>query len=96
MWLASVAASRGSNSTALIPRLACQCEDQIPQNMLLSNDVPRWSIKFRRLFEIEVAIDPWIISGDVGHRKPSPVIYQRLLRSAAGSCSQSRIRRRSI
>ena len=47
--------------------------------MLLSNDVPRWSIKFRRLFEIEVAIDPWIISGDVGHRKPSPVIYQRLL-----------------
>lgn len=45
----------------------------------LSNDVPSWSIKLRRLFDIEVAIDPWIISGDVGHRKPSPAIYQRLL-----------------
>jgi putative hydrolase of the HAD superfamily len=45
----------------------------------LSNDVPQWSIKLRRLFGIEAAIGPWIVSGDVSHRKPSLAIYQHLL-----------------
>lgn len=45
----------------------------------LSNDVSQWSVKLRRTFGLDRAIDPWIISSDVGSRKPSPEIYLHLL-----------------
>ena len=48
----------------------------------LSNDVGGWSKKLRTRFGIGHLIDSWIISGDVGHRKPSPEIYQILLRQS--------------
>ena len=41
----------------------------------LSNDVSSWSLKLRRRFEFESWIDEWLISGDLGLRKPSPAIY---------------------
>ena len=45
----------------------------------LSNDVSQWSQKLRRAFGLERAINPWIVSADIGHRKPAPEIYLHLL-----------------
>lgn len=42
----------------------------------LSNDVSEWSKKLRIKFELERYIQDWIISGDVGFRKPDPNIYR--------------------
>lgn len=41
----------------------------------LSNDVSPWSVKLRQRFGLDTFIDDWIISGDVGLRKPDPRIY---------------------
>ena len=46
----------------------------------LSNDVSRWSLKLRRTFRLEQSITPFVISADVGARKPSHAIYEELLR----------------
>lgn len=45
----------------------------------LSNDVSEWSKRLRVRFGLESSIEHWIISGDVGVRKPDPRIYGRLL-----------------
>src|SRR5690348_9290731 len=37
----------------------------------LSNDVAAWSLKLRRRFGLEQWIDDWVISGEVGIRKPA-------------------------
>lgn len=42
----------------------------------LSNDVGPWSRRLREKFELTQAISTWIISGDVGVRKPSAEIYR--------------------
>lgn len=47
--------------------------------MCLSNDVSEWSIKLRKTYGLEKMINNFIISGDVGVRKPSSEIYQNLL-----------------
>jgi HAD superfamily hydrolase (TIGR01549 family) len=41
----------------------------------LSNDVSEWSLCLRRRFGLEDLIEEWVISGDVGARKPDPEIY---------------------
>lgn len=45
----------------------------------LSNDLARWSVKLRHRFGLEVWIDTWFISGDIGLRKPSSGIYLHAL-----------------
>jgi len=45
----------------------------------LSNDVSEWSGKLRRKFKIESYFKGFIISGDVGLRKPDPAIYELLI-----------------
>lgn len=45
----------------------------------ISNDVSQWSAKLRRSFGISDVISPWIISGDIGVRKPSAGIYTRAI-----------------
>ena len=45
----------------------------------LSNDVSEWSRLLRKRFGLESLIPTWVISGDVGIRKPAPEIYQVLL-----------------
>jgi HAD superfamily hydrolase (TIGR01549 family) len=45
----------------------------------LSNDVSRWSMKLRRQFGLETWIDTWLVSGDLGLRKPSPDIYRHAI-----------------
>ena len=48
----------------------------------LSNDVSEWSIKLRRKFQLDQYIERWFISGDLKVRKPSPNIYDALIREA--------------
>ena len=48
----------------------------------LSNDVSEWSIKLRRKFQLDQYIERWFISGDLKIRKPSPGIYDVLIREA--------------
>lgn len=45
----------------------------------LSNDVAEWSRRLRKIHALEGAITSWIISGEVGMRKPDPGIYQYCL-----------------
>jgi len=45
----------------------------------LSNDVSEWSRLLRRRFGLESLIPTWVISGDIGIRKPAPEIYEVLL-----------------
>jgi putative hydrolase of the HAD superfamily len=46
----------------------------------LSNDVSEWAAILRRRFAIQGAFEDWIISGDVGIRKPDPRIYEMVSR----------------
>lgn len=48
----------------------------------LSNDVSEWSRKLREHFGLTQYIDGFVISGDVGCRKPDTAIYERLLEQA--------------
>ena len=45
----------------------------------LSNDVSRWSMKLRELFALDEYFVDFVISGDIGHRKPSVQTFQILL-----------------
>jgi HAD superfamily hydrolase (TIGR01509 family) len=46
----------------------------------LSNDLAEWAKKLRDRFKIERYFRGFIISGDVGLRKPDPAIFELLLR----------------
>ena len=48
----------------------------------LSNDVSEWSIKLRKKFQLNQYVEKWFISGDLKIRKPSPGIYDVLIRDA--------------
>lgn len=45
----------------------------------LSNDVSEWSRKLRDRFGLDRLLDGYVISGDVGARKPDPAIYRHLI-----------------
>jgi HAD superfamily hydrolase (TIGR01509 family) len=45
----------------------------------LSNDVSEWSYNLRERHRLTEYFSEFIISGDVGHRKPDAMIYQALL-----------------
>ena len=45
----------------------------------LSNDVSRWSVKLRERFALDEFLVDFVISGDIGHRKPSEEAYRCLL-----------------
>ena len=45
----------------------------------LSNDVSRWSIKLRERFGLDAFFVDFVVSGDIGHRKPSAEAYRCLL-----------------
>jgi putative hydrolase of the HAD superfamily len=46
----------------------------------LSNDLSEWSRKLRDRFNLERYLRCFVISGDVGLRKPDPKIFQYLIR----------------
>ena len=49
----------------------------------LSNDVSEWSIKLRIKFQLDQYLERCFISGDLKIRKPSPGIYDVLIREAS-------------
>ena len=50
---------------------------------LLSNDVPQWSVKLRARFGLEPYFHGFVVSGDVGVRKPDTAIYKILMECVA-------------
>lgn len=49
----------------------------------LSNDIAEWSETRAEMFGFAGLLEPWIVSGRVGCRKPDPEIYQRYQAAAA-------------
>ncbi len=45
----------------------------------LTNDVSAWSRALRRRSVLDVSIDPWVVSGDIGVRKPDPAAFDALV-----------------
>ena len=55
----------------------------------ITNDVAEWALRQRRRYGLEDGIGPWVVSGEVGVRKPAAEIYERFLAKAgcdAGDC----------
>ena len=48
----------------------------------LTNAVLPWSLQLRRRFGLEQRVDPWVASGEIGARKPSPAMFEALRRMA--------------
>ncbi len=48
----------------------------------LSNDLSEWSKKLRNRFELGRYISGFFISGDVGFRKPDPLIFYKFMRQS--------------
>ncbi|HEY3606296.1 MAG TPA: HAD-IA family hydrolase [Pseudonocardiaceae bacterium] len=65
----------------LTPGMAELLADSAGQVRLscLSNDVAEWSVLLRRRFGLERWIDTWVISAEIGHRKPARAAYLSLL-----------------
>lgn len=62
-----------------IPRLLSVAAETGTPVACLTNDVARWSTLLRQRFGLDTLIDPWVVSGEVGARKPDPAIYRNLL-----------------
>ena len=45
----------------------------------LSNDVSEWSVKLQALFDLHAHFKGFVISGDIGARKPDAAIYRELI-----------------
>jgi HAD superfamily hydrolase (TIGR01509 family) len=54
----------------------------------ITNDLAAWSIWSRRVHDLEAAVDPWIVSADVGARKPGREIYEAFV--ARSGCDPAR------
>jgi len=55
----------------------------------LSNDVAEWSRLLRKRFSLKGFFEGWIVSGEVGVRKPDPEIYELVLEKSGcdpGDC----------
>jgi len=55
----------------------------------ITNDVAEWALRQRRRYGLEDGIGPWVVSAEVGVRKPAAGIYERFLAEAgcdAGDC----------
>jgi HAD superfamily hydrolase (TIGR01509 family) len=48
----------------------------------LTNDVTEWSRLLRRTHCLDKSMSPWIVSGELGVRKPEPQIYLRFVEAA--------------
>src|SRR5207248_9854927 len=48
----------------------------------ITDDVAEWALRQRRRYGIEDGIGQWVVSGEVGVRKPAAGIYERFLAEA--------------
>ena len=46
----------------------------------LTNAVLPWSMQLQRRFGLEQRVDPWVVSGEIGARKPSSAMFEALRR----------------
>lgn len=76
--------ARHELTPGLFPFLA-SARERFEQVWCLSNDVSEWSSRLRSRFDLDRFFDGFVISGDVGFRKPSPVIYSRLSERAGAA-----------
>jgi HAD superfamily hydrolase (TIGR01509 family) len=56
-----------------------KASDHFSSIWCLSNDLSEWSLKLRRCLGLEAYVEGFVVSGDVGCRKPEPRIFQILL-----------------
>jgi HAD superfamily hydrolase (TIGR01509 family) len=61
-----------------VPFLAT-AHDIVDSVCCASNDVSEWSVKLRRRFALESSIDDWIISSELGIRKPDEAFFDELI-----------------
>ncbi len=54
-------------------------ESKVASIWCLSNDVSEWSRKLQALFDLPAHFSGFVISGDVGARKPDAAIYRELI-----------------
>jgi HAD superfamily hydrolase (TIGR01509 family) len=54
----------------------------------LSNDVSEWSLKLRGRFGLAQFMRGFVISGDVGVRKPDRAIFEHLLKQSGGASDE--------
>lgn len=62
-------------------------EERIPVGCI-TNDLAEWSEQSRRSHGLDRLV-PWVVSGEIGARKPEPAIFERFLEDAhteAGRC----------
>lgn len=65
--------------TVGIPELLVDLVSAGIQVACLSNDVSAWSVLLRNRFKLTQWISTWVISADIGVRKPSEEAYRHLL-----------------
>ncbi len=70
---------RGYRLTRGVRRFLRSMQDRGTPVACLSNDVAEWSARLRRLHSLEEYVSHWIISGDIGSRKPDTRIYEHLI-----------------
>ena len=68
----------GHRLTPGIDQLLADLHDHGVRMACLSNDVSEWSILLRDRFALSRWIDTWVISGDIGLRKPDPEAFRTL------------------
>ncbi|MGH2719756.1 MAG: HAD family hydrolase [Actinomycetota bacterium] len=54
----------------------------------ITNDLSGWSVAARRANRLEGDVDPWVVSADIGVRKPGREIYEAFV--AASGCEPAR------
>jgi putative hydrolase of the HAD superfamily len=68
----------GHRLTDGVPDLLAELRSTGTRLACLSNDVSEWSAILRARFGLETWITTWVISGDIGVRKPAPEAYLSL------------------
>jgi putative hydrolase of the HAD superfamily len=62
-----------------LPEFLDKVKSQGLEIWCLSNDLSEWSQKLRNRFGLDKYFGGFVISGDIGIRKPDPMIYRNLL-----------------
>lgn len=70
------------------PELLGRLRDEGVRLLVLSNDAAAWSSRLRARFGLASLVDDWLISSDLGVRKPAPATYQAAIAAAGAPASE--------
>lgn len=70
------------------PKLLGRLRSSGVRLLALSNDAAAWSALLRARFGLDSYIDRWLISSDLGARKPDPATYQAAIAAAGTPASE--------